>query len=191
MVDDDRVQATRLGTASIDFAPGDLPPGAARFSLHVGPTTEMHVLARQPFGSAPTDWGNDATDMWWDPRAPGIGVAAIQHGSHIFAIELTYDYMGMPAFWVVPSQSAAAHPGETQFDGTLYRTRISTYGEAVLDVEDWGPATLTFAAAQTSSAARMVTVMGSTQSWQQDLVRLPFGVDALSPTPAAGSMGSR
>jgi hypothetical protein len=175
-------QISQIGTARIDFAPGDLPRGQARYTLTSGTgqsqLVETHELTRQAFGSAGTQWGSDATDMWWDRENSGWGVAAIQHGSgDIFAVILTYDYSGNPVFFVSPSrretEENSVNPVPNQFNGRVYATKPPP--GALLEVRDAGFALMRLVG-PTGGGPTMMT-FDTDVSWvpQHLLTRLPFG----------------
>ena len=60
--DSSQVVATKVGTASFDFAPPGLAPGIALYSYTIGSLTQTKQIQRQPFGSAPPSWGTDYTE---------------------------------------------------------------------------------------------------------------------------------
>ena len=57
----------RTGQITIDFAPPDLDPGTALFTVTLAGTTYTKQIQRFPFGDGPANWGADSTDLWWSP----------------------------------------------------------------------------------------------------------------------------
>src|SRR5438105_1946842 len=117
--DTSQVHATRVGTASIDFAPPALAAGNALFTYTVGAVSQSKQVQRQPFGSAAPNWGNDRTDIFWDPAESGWGLTIAQHGNNLFAVWYTYDTSGQPIFVVMPGGTFNA---DGSFTGDLYTT---------------------------------------------------------------------
>jgi hypothetical protein len=177
-----------VGTATLDFAPEDLPQGWARYTIRHGSgqdaLVETRALTRQPFGTAAPAWGSDATDMWWDSSWPGWGIATIQHGSgDIFSVMLHYDYLGNPTFSVFPSR----RENESQFDGTMYRTRAlsqAPFDPSRVSVQTYGSAFLQFSGAAAGPATRMRVIINEFEV-DTTLERQPFG----RPLDARGIAG--
>ena len=119
------VRATKVGTASLDFAPPGLAAGSALFTYTVGPVSQTKQIQRQPFGDAASSWGTDLTDIYWDPAESGWGLTVAQHGSNLFAVWYTYDTSGQPLFVVMPG---ATFNGSSSFTGDLYTTTGPYYG---------------------------------------------------------------
>jgi hypothetical protein len=177
--DDLRASVVSLGgTVTIDFTPGDLPQGWARYTIRYGSgqnvLVETRDLTRQPFGTAAPAWGADATDMWWDPAEPGWGVATIQHGSgDIFGVMLTYDYSGNPTFYAFPSQRES----ENQFAGTLYQTRTpahTAFDPSQVSVRKIGSSLVSLSGTAAAPATTMRFLLDEFKM-DRTLVRLPFG----------------
>jgi hypothetical protein len=178
------IQTIHEGTASIDFAPPDLPQGWARFSIRpgseAGATLETHDVARQPFGTDVPAWGFDATDLWWNPGESGWGVAAIQHGSEVFAVMLTYTYSGFPTFYVIPSRRVADDPFfEDRFAGSAYYVRapssLAGFDPASVRAENRGSASMTLPRAAGGRIGAAMEFYALDDRFHATLVRLPFG----------------
>lgn len=176
--------ALPVGTAAIDFVPGNVAAASARFSIKWSSgaqLAETHELVRQPFGSAAPQWGTDATDLWWDPKQPGWGLAVVQHGDALFALYLTYDYTGEPAFYPIPARRTAgvvtAHPHESQFDGEIYSINAgrATFDPRTLGVQRLAAATLNFWGDATASPDRMQLMLLQPHATALGLSRMPFG----------------
>jgi hypothetical protein len=178
-----------LGTARIDFAPPDLAPGWARFTVAYtvtspageGTFNETHELTRQPFGTAAPAWGADSTDMWWDPQNPGWGVATIQHGpGAIFGVLLTYDRNGNPTWFALPTQPDTEDffIGGLVFAGDVYETTFTGMHSALassrIGVQKAGSAWMTFMPATVATRIDFSTDVGYVK--RAKLRRLPFGV---------------
>lgn len=125
-----QVQATRVGSASIDFTPPALNSGTALFSYTIGSISQTKQIQRQPFGSASPTWGNDLTDIYWDPAESGWGLSISQHGTTVFAVWYTYDTSGQPLFVVMP---AASRNSDGSFTGDIYTTTGPYFGNAIFD----------------------------------------------------------
>lgn len=157
--DSSQVRVTKVGTATFDFAPPGLAAGSALFNYTVGSVSQSKQIERQPFGNAPPDWGNDLTDIFWDPAESGWGLTVAQHGNNVFAVWYTYDALGQPLFLVMPG---ATFSGPDTFTGDLYTTTGPYYGNNFFDasqvrVTNVGSATLEFdpvAAAATTAATK-------------------------------------
>jgi hypothetical protein len=128
--DSAQVRATKVGNASFDFEPAGLAAGAALFTYTVGSVTRSKQIQRQPFGNAPTVWGNDLTDIYWDPAESGWGLTLSQHGNNIFAVWYTYDATGQPLFVVMPG---VVFNADGSITGSLYTTTGPYYGNSVFD----------------------------------------------------------
>src|SRR5438105_8023579 len=182
-----------VGTASIDFAPADLPEGWARYSYSVlgGPgigghgTVGSRAIKRQPFGSGPTAWGLDATYLWWNPPESGWGVAVLQHEDFIFGVLLTYNANGNPTFFVFPAVIDDEYPG--RFIARIYETKGPWWAQARFDpaavtVRDMGLASTQFLPRARDGATSML--FGATLLdglFAKTLVRQPFGEASPSP----------
>lgn len=128
--DTSQVRATKVGTASIDFAPPGLAAGSALFTYSVGSVSGSKQIQRQPFGDAPSAWGTDLTDLYWDPAESGWGLSVSQHGNNAFAVWFTYDTSGLPLFVVMPG---ATFSDANTLTGDLYTTTGPYYGNASFD----------------------------------------------------------
>lgn len=130
--DPSRVTVTPVGSATIDFAPTDLPSGWARFSGSMGSTSWSKAITRTPFGNAAPDWGKDFTDIWWNSTESGWGLTLAQHGNNVFGVLFTYDCDGSPLFVVLPGVTMHS---PSAFSGTLYTTtsRSGWWGSPTFD----------------------------------------------------------
>lgn len=172
------VARTRVGTASFEFTPGS---GVATFTWTVGSVTRSRQIQRLPFGSAPTNWGIDRTDLWWNPAESGWGLTLAQHGNNVFGAWFTYGPTGRPLFIVMPGVQAQSADA---FTGTLYTTTGPAYNAATFDpaqvrVTPVGSATVHFTGDTATFAA---TVNGVTQV--KTITRQPFGGPVTPPLPA-------
>ena len=125
-----QVRATKVGTANIDFAPPGLAAGSALFTYSVGSVSGSKQIQRQPFGDAPSAWGTDLTDIYWDPAESGWGLTVSQHGNIVFAVWYTYDTSGQPLFVVMPG---ATFSDANTFTGDIYTTTGPYFGNASFD----------------------------------------------------------
>ena len=168
------VRATRVGSATLDFAPPDLPSGWARFSGAINTTSWSRAITRQAFGNASPGWGSDYTDIWWNAAESGWGLALSQHGNNVFGVLFTYDCDGSPLFVALPS---VAFADPSRFSGDLYTTRSagSWWGSVAFDPADVtatrvGSATLAFTGITGDFSA---TINGAAR--RRTIVPQPFG----------------
>ena len=99
-----------------------------------------------PFGNAPTNWGIDRTDLWWNPAESGWGLNVIQHASrNIFAVWYSYDKNSQPLWFTMPGGTWTS---PTTFTGSLYSTTGPPANKAFdasrVSATAVGTATLTF-----------------------------------------------
>ncbi len=168
------VRVTRVGTATVDFAPPDLPSGWARYSGTIGTTAWSKAITRQPFGNASPSWGSDFTDIWWNAAESGWGLALSQHGNNVFGVLFTYDCDGSPLFVALPSVS---FQDAGRFAGDVYTTRSAgswwgsaTFEPAHVTATRAGNASLAFAGVAGNFTA---TIGASTRT--RAIVPQPFG----------------
>jgi len=128
--DPSQVVATKVGTATFDFAPAGQPAGSALFSYSVNGVTKSSRIERQSFGNAAPQWGSDFTDLWFNPSQSGWGVALAQHGNNVFGVWYAYDTDGQPLWFVLPGVQFSS---ATSFSGKLYTTTGPYYGNASFD----------------------------------------------------------
>ncbi len=124
------VSVTPAGSISIDFAPPGLANGIALFSYTVGNVSGTKQVQRYAFGDAPSAWGSDATDIWFDPAESGWGIALSQHGGTVFGVWYTYDESGQPLFVFLPA-GLATGPG--RFAGDVFTTHGNWFGATAYD----------------------------------------------------------
>jgi len=168
------VTRTKVGTASFQFAPGGQ---SANFTWTVGSLTRTRPIQRLPFGSAPTNWPVDRTDLWWNPAESGWGLSLAQHGNNTVAAWYTYAPSGRPLFLYMSGVQAQSSDA---FTGTLYTTTGTPYTTATYDPAQFRPTpvgsvTMHFNGDTATFAA---TVNGVTQV--KSVTRFLFG----GPTPA-------
>ncbi len=120
----------KVGTARFDFAPAGFAPGIAMFNYTVGDVTGGRQIERFGFGNAAPNWGNDFTEVWWDPAESGWGITLAQHGSTIFGVWYTYGDDGLPLFVVLPSGTLTA---TDTIRGDLITTTGPWFGNATFD----------------------------------------------------------
>ncbi len=174
------VTATKVGTASFDFAPPGLATGVAVFTYTIGTLTQSKQIQRQPFGNAAPNWGTDYTDIWWNSNESGWGMTLAQHGNNIFGVWYTYDAAEKPLWVVMPG---VTFNGNNSFSGTLYTTTgpyfaIVPFNPADIRVTTVGSATITF---NGRNGTIVFTVNGFTQTKQ--ITSQPFGNSAPSVAP--------
>jgi hypothetical protein len=119
------VTVNPVGSVTLDFAPAGAAGGQATFTYTVGNVTATKKIERYPFGNAPSNWGRDATDLWWNPAESGWGIALTQHGSTLFGVWYTYDDTGQPLFVFMPAGIAGTGG---QFAGDLFTAQGSWFG---------------------------------------------------------------
>ena len=121
------VDVKPVGNVTLDFGPAAASPGQATFTYSVDGVTATKKIERYAFGNAPSAWGHDATDLWWNPAESGWGIALTQHGNTLFGVWYTYDDSGQPLFVFMPGGVAS---GSGQFTGDLFTAQGSWFGGA-------------------------------------------------------------
>ena len=184
--DPSAVTSTKAGSASFDFAPPGATAGSATFTWTIGSVTHTRQIQRQPFGSAPPDWGNDYTDIWWTPSESGWGLSLAQHGNNVFGVWYTYAPSGHPLFVAL---SGVTFTAPDTFSGALYTTTGPAYTNATFDpsqvhATQVGSATLHFSG---DTGTFTSTVSGTTQV--KTISRQPFG--NAHPAPIGKRLASR
>ena len=169
------VTRTKVGTASFQFAPGGQ---SANFTWTIGSLTRTRPIQRLSFGSAPTNWPVDRTDLWWNPAESGWGLSLAQHGNNTVAAWYTYAPSGRPLFLYMSGVQAQSSDA---FTGTLYTTTGTPYTTGTYDPAQFRPTpvgsvTMHFNGDTATFAA---TVNGVTQV--KSVTRYLFG----GPTPPA------
>lgn len=182
-----QVAVTRVGGATLDFAPPGQPAGKASFSYTVGNVSATRIIERQPFGNAAPDWGADLTDLWWNAGESGWGLSLAQHGNNVFGVWFTYGADGKPLWVVIPGVTFTS---SSAFNGTLYTVTGPYYGNATFDssqvvVTAAGTAALSFSGGGGSFAT---TLNGFSQS--RAIERQPFGEAASRPAAIQRSKGA-
>ncbi|QJR11103.1 hypothetical protein DSM104443_02174 [Usitatibacter rugosus] len=114
------VSTRQVGTAKIDF---DADEENATATYTIDGMTSTKRITRQAYGIAPTNFGVDHSDMWWDDKESGWGLSVSHHGDNIFAVWYTYGEDGKPLWVVMPG---GVLNGNT-FTGTMYTTTGSPY----------------------------------------------------------------
>ena len=176
--DASRVTRTKVGTATLDFAPQGLAAGTALFTWSIGGASQAKQIQRQPFGNGPTAWGSDFTDIWWNPLESGWGLTLAQHGNNVFGVWFTYDASGNPLFVALPSVTFV---DANTFDGTLYTTTGPPYTSATFDPSQVHLTVLGSATIHIAEGAGTFTsnVDGFMQA--KNIVPQPFGATAPAP----------
>lgn len=176
--DSSSVKVNKVGSAVIDFA----SYSAATFTFTIGTVTQTKQIQRQPFGDASPLWGEDVTDIWYNPLESGWGLTLAQHGSDVFGVWFTYDTDGQPFWAVLPGVTFS---GAKAFTGTLYTTTgpafsSSTFDSSQVVVKAEGTATVTLATGGASStcggtqSATLQTTLRAA-SRQTSICHQPFG----------------
>jgi len=200
--DSSQLTATKVGTATFDFAPANQPAGSATFSYSVNGVTKSSHIERQSFGNAAPQWGSDFTDLWFNPAESGWGVSLAQHGNNVFGVWYAYDTDGQPLWFVLPGVQFTS---STAFNGKLYTTTGPYYGNATFDPNavkpsEAGSATfnMNLGAAATgqcdSGAATFtpsVTIAGATAQYQRTACAQPFGRSRASTQQAVSAQPKR
>jgi hypothetical protein len=200
--DASQVVATKVGTASFNFAPANQPAGSATFTFNVNGVTKSSHIERQPFGNAAPQWGSDATDLWFNPAESGWGVSLAQHGNNVFGVWYAYDTDGQPLWFVLPGVQFTS---STAFNGKLYTTTGPYFGNATFDssavkVSEAGSAAFNMnlgAAASgqcdsgTTTFAPNITLTGATAQYQRNACAQAFGHTRASAQQPAASQPKR
>jgi hypothetical protein len=128
--DPTKVVATKVGSATFDFAPSGQPAGSAVFTYDVNGVAKSATIQRQSFGNGAAQWGTDVTDLWYNPAESGWGLSLVQHGDNVFGVWYTYDTDGQPLWFVVPGVQFTS-PGN--FNGKVYSTTGPYFGNPTFD----------------------------------------------------------
>jgi hypothetical protein len=128
--DASQVVATKVGTATFNFAPSGEAAGVALFTYNVNGVAKSERIQRQSFGNASAQWGIDFTDLWFNPAESGWGLSLAQHGNNVFAVWYTYDTDGQPLWLVMPGVQFTS---AVAFNGKLYTTTGPYYGASTFD----------------------------------------------------------
>ena len=185
-----QVTATKVGTASLDFAPAGQAAGKASFSYSIGAVSQTKVIERQPFGNAPPNWGNDVTDIWWNEAESGWGLTLAQHGNNVFGVWFTYGLDGKPLWVTLPGVTFTA---ASAFNGSLYSVTGPYYGtvpfnSAAVVATPAGNASLSFNAPNGGSGTFASTLNGFNQT--KTITRQPFGDPPSSSAQIQQSLGA-
>jgi endo-chitodextinase len=163
-----RVATVAIGSAKLDFAADE---ASATVTYTIAGVSSTKSISREPFGSAPANFPDDLTDLWWNPDESGWGLAITYHGDNIFAVWYTYGEDGRPLWVVLPG---GVFSDARTFTGKLYTTTGSPYTvrfeTAGTHVEEVGAATLEFSGNEGRFTS---TVHGYTQV--KRIVRQAFG----------------
>ena len=182
-----QVTATKVGTASFDFAPAGQAAGKASFSYSIGAVNQNKIIERQPFGNAPPNWGADVTDIWWNENESGWGLTLAQHGNNIFGVWFTYGLDGKPLWLTLPGVTFTS---ATAFNGALYSVTGPYFGSvpfnsAAVVATPVGNASL---AINGSSGTFTSTLNGFSQI--KTIKPQPFGDPPVNVTPLQQSLGT-
>lgn len=181
-----QVTATKIGTATFDFAPPGQPAGKASFTYTIGNVSQTKIIERQPFGNAPPDWGGDLTDIWWNESESGWGMTLAQHGNNVFAVWFTYGADGKPLWVTVPG---VTFTGASAFNGPLYTVTGPYYGapfnSAPVVPSVVGSAAFNFNGGNGTFAS---TLNGFSQI--KSITRQPFGGEVTKPEQVQQSLGA-
>lgn len=85
-------------------------------------TTLQKKITRFPFGVGVAAYPNDASDIYFNPDAPGWGYSLAQHGTAAFGVIYHYDENRNPMFLTMYMPVFNANNGGAT-SATLYRTR--------------------------------------------------------------------
>lgn len=181
-----QVTATKVGTATFDFAPTGQAAGKASFTYTVGNVSQTKLIERQPFGNAAPNWGGDLTDIWWNENESGWGITLAQHGNNVFGVWFTYGQDGKPLWLTIPGVTFA---GANAFSGALYSVTGPYYGGAfnasAVVATLAGNASLSF---NGSSGTFNSTLNGFGQS--KAITRQPFGDNTAKIEQVQQSLGA-
>jgi len=190
--DPSQVTATKVGSATIDFAPSGQASGSAVFTYSVNGVSKSAHVERQSFGNAAPQWGMDFTDLWYNPAESGWGLSLAQHGNNVFGVWYTYDTDGQPLWFVMPGVQFTS---STAFNGKLYTTTGPYYGSTTFDasavkVTEAGSAafnvslgvgtTTTLCDAGVATFTPMVNTPNGVVQYQRSTCTQPFGTSRLS-----------
>ena len=115
---------TYIGNGTITFTDAD----NATFDYTIiasatnAQTTLQKKITRFPFGVGIAAYPNDASDIYFNPDAPGWGYSLAQHGTAAFGVIYHYDENRNPMFLTMYMPVFNANNGGAT-SATLYRTR--------------------------------------------------------------------
>jgi len=185
-----RVTATKVGTATIDFS----SYSAATFTYSVNGVTQTKAISRQPFGNGSPVWGNDVSDIWYNPAESGWGLTLAQHGNNVFGVWFTYDTDGQPLWSVMPGVS---FDGDHGFTGQLFTTTGPAFSNPSFDSSQvvakldgtatfsWTKGTASAQCGGNKAGTLQTTLRGASRS--SSACQQPFGNVATLPTFARNS----
>lgn len=125
---------TPVGSATITFADAD----HATFEYTIGGITGRKAIMRTLFGPQAAAPMTQRTDMWWGGVLQnGWGIAVIQQNASLFAMWYTYDAMGLPLWYAMPSGSWTA---SDTYEGRVYRATGSPWLGSAYDASRFQPA---------------------------------------------------
>jgi hypothetical protein len=117
----------------------------------------------------------DYTDLWWDPKEPGLGISITQHPSdRLFAAWFVYDVAGKPVWYTLQPGEWSSWPLSDIYTGPIYKTSgpyfASAFDPKLVTVTPVGTGTLTFTDYTTASFEYTVEGVSGSKS----LTRMPF-----------------
>ena len=143
----------------------------ANVSLVINGTPATKSVTRQTFATGNTAPQTDYTDLWWNERESGWGVALTQQYGTLFAAWYTYDASGK-AIWYIASNCPIIGTGCT---GELFQVTNGTpltvaWNGTRLATTKVG--TITFAFSDAGNATMSYTINGASAT--RAITRIPF-----------------
>jgi hypothetical protein len=120
-------------------------------------------IVRQMFGNGATRPAIDYTDLWWQPRESGWGLAITRQFDVMFLAWYVYDESGRPTWYAAPDCRST---GEEGCAGVLYRTegpvRAAAFDPSQVHVVPAGSVSMRFS--DPNNGTLSYTVGGTTSS---------------------------
>jgi lysyl endopeptidase len=120
-------------------------------------TTIQKKITRFPFGVGVAAFPNDASDIFYNPNAPGWGYSLAQHGTAAFGVIYHYDENRNPMFLTMYMPAFNGNNGGSS-TATLYRTRSN--GKSHYLTPDWRASDISNIPVSGSGSANVGTVPG-------------------------------
>jgi len=138
-----------------------------------------------------TNFGTDASDLWWNSSESGWGVNVMQQDNTLFMTFFVYGTNNAPTWYVAPAVVYSGGSGNTlAYSGALYQTSGPYFGGSFnpSNVTNRVVGSVSFNLTSTTSANLTYTVDGVTVS--KSLTRQTWTAENFSGTYVGGSSGT-
>lgn len=175
---------TYIGSGTLTFTDADnaIFDYTINASAANNQTTLQKKITRFPFGVGVAAFPNDASDIYFNPDAPGWGYSLAQHGTAAFGVIYHYDENRNPMFLTMYVPAFNGNNGGAS-SATLYRTRsngASHYlsptwrASDITNVPVSGSGTATVGVFPGGVNLSFTITSGTTFTQQRTLSKLPF-----------------